>query len=123
MKQNFFKRRKIFKTTDPMLLTPITLVEHESAGDQLISLKIPRFKNKPMNVLVPPKKTPYIYIKFDEIGTFTWLQTDGKRNIGQIAELLKQHFEEKMESAEQRATLFFSRLYQEGYITFKEIEK
>jgi hypothetical protein len=124
---NYFKRRQILKKSNFLDLTPVRVLGHEFRDDGGITLLMPRFKNKVNSTLFQPaSKEKFIFIKLDRFGGHTWLLIDGLANVAQICSKLKEQFPEELqplEEAEARVTGFLSRLYQERYITFREIQE
>jgi hypothetical protein len=120
---NFFERRKVFKNTNALDLVPVRKVEHqiEEAGN--VTIIIPKFRNDKFAKFALGNRKRHIFIHLDEIGTFTWLAIDGLSNIRAISEKLKEHFGESLLESEQRVNKFMSRLYQERYITFRQLEE
>ena len=49
-------------------------------------------------------------IDLDEIGTFIWHLCDGKKNVREITQSAKDHFQEKIEPAEHRVELFINQM-------------
>lgn len=62
-------------------------------------------------------------IDLDEIGSFIWLLSDGKKNIGEITEIAKGHFLEKIEPAKERVELFFKQMHKNKLISLYEKNK
>jgi hypothetical protein len=124
---NYFKRRRIFKKSNFLDLTPIRVIGHELRADGGITLLMPRFRSKVNSTLFQPgSKEKFIFIKLDRFGGHTWLLIDGQANVAQICSKLKEQFPEELqplEETEARVTNFLSRLYQERYITFREIQE
>jgi hypothetical protein len=119
---NFFERRKVFKNTNALDLVPIRKVEHQIEEGGNITIIIPKFRNDKFAKFALGNRKRHIFIHLDEIGTFTWLLIDGISNIRVISEKLKDHFGESLLESEQRVNKFMSRLYQERYITFRQLE-
>lgn len=120
---NFFERRKILKNTSAFDLTPIKLVEHEIAENNLVTLLLPKFRNKIAVKYFQPKiKSPNIKLKLDEIGSAVWLAIDGKKRINAIAAELVNLFGDKIQPVEERLPKFFTQLYEQKLITFEEIK-
>ncbi len=120
---NFFERRKILKNTNSFDLTPVKLVEHEVEENGFVALLMPKVYNKLMKKILEPKlKSKFIKIKLDEIGSAVWLSIDNKKNISAIAKELIDKFNDKIQPVEERLPKFFSQLYQQKFITFKELE-
>ena len=118
---DFFQRRKILKSTNALDLIPIRKCEHQLGEDGKVTILVPKFKNPKVSKFMLGRKSPFIYMHLDDIGSFTWLQIDGVKSISDISAALKEHFGESMAQAEQRVNKFMSRLYQERYVTFKQL--
>ena len=123
---NYFKRRKIFKQANFLDLRPVRVLGYDLRDDGGITLLMPRFKNRINSALFqPPSKGKTIFIKLDRFGGHTWLLIDGKLTVTEICSLLKAQFPEELipiEETEERVTKFLSLLYQQRYITFREIQ-
>ena len=77
------------------------------------------------NVFVPPRRKEHFTIYLDEIGSATWLEIDGEKNVQQICDKLKEKLGDKIKphhEVEDRVNKFLSQLYEQRYITFKELE-
>jgi hypothetical protein len=122
---NFFQRRKILKKANYLDLTPVRMLEHVLRDDGNIDILMPRFKNKvPRNIFQPSKKSDHIRIKLDLIGSAIWKLIDGQSTVKQIIVNLEESYTEKLTTHEEnikRVTQFLSLLYQERYISFREI--
>lgn len=121
MFSNFFQRRKILKSTNTLDLVPVKLVNHEFTDNGKIKLIVPRFKNELLsNIFTGRHKGKHFKISLDETGSKTWLSIDNEKNIGEIAKELQNDrtgnkpFEESLAS-------FFVKLYNEGFITFRQL--
>jgi len=122
---NFFQRRKILKKANFLDLTPVRTHNHEVREDGRVNILLPRFKNEiARRMLKPSKKSDHIPIKLDDKGSAIWMMLDGQIKVLEICERMKMLFPEKMqpvEETETRVTQFLSLLYQQRYISFKEI--
>ena len=123
---NFFQRRKIFRKANFLDLRPVRVLGHDVRDDGGITLLMPRFKNRINAALFQPNsKEKLIYIKLDRFGSHTWLLIDGFSTVTQICDQLKATFPDELkpvEETEDRVTKFLSLLYQQRYITFREIQ-
>jgi hypothetical protein len=123
---NFFKRRSILKRVNFLDLRPVRKLGHEMREDGKITLLMPRFKNRINAALFQPNsKEKFIFIKLDLFGGHTWLLIDGNSTVTQICAKLNEQFPEELQPAEEtevRVTEFLSLLYQQRYITFREIQ-
>ena len=98
---------------------------HEIREDGGVTLLMPRFKNRINSALFQPSsKDRFIFIKLDRFGGHTWLLIDGNSTVAEICSKLKKQFPEELVpvgETEERVTKFLSLLYQQRYITFREI--
>jgi len=124
---NFFERRKILKKANYLNLTPVRMREHALTEEGKVDILVPRFKNKFWTeVYRKSRKGEYIRIHLDPTGSALWLSIDGEKNAGEISLRLLEQLPEKFTSgddAEKRVTQFLSLLYQQEYISFREILK
>jgi len=121
---NFFQRRKILKGVNYLNLTPVRTKDHENIGDGKVAIIFPKFKNERwQKFLVPPSRSKHIRIKLDDFGTASWLSIDGKRTVKEICNHLEEIFGESIQPVEERTTKFFTSLYEQRYISFKELNK
>jgi hypothetical protein len=122
MTPNFFQRRKILKKANYLLLTPVRVHNHKVEENGNVTLIVPKFKKKWMrNFFVPSRKSEHFRIILDEIGSATWLAIDGKSDVQTICNRLGVQLGDKIDHAEERVTKFLTLLYDQRYVTFKEI--
>ncbi|MEW6507891.1 MAG: PqqD family protein [Bacteroidota bacterium] len=123
MHLNFSKRRKILKNANYLDLHPFKLYGEE-INENLVTVLIPKFKNKYFaKYIVPKLKSPVFKLNLDEIGSSAWLLLDGKKDVRSISKILLEKFGEKIEPVNQRLTKFLTNLYEQRLITFSEINK
>ena len=120
---SFFERRKILKNTSMLDLTPFCKIEHKEEENGCITLLYPKFKNTKVSKYMLGNRSPYIQMKLDEIGTASWLLIDGKRRVNEIADGLTEQFGDKIKPVHERLGKFLSQLYNNKYISFKELQK
>jgi hypothetical protein len=122
---NFFQRRKILKKANFLDLTPIRTMQEQIGDDGKVDILLPRFKSSYWReVYRKSRKGEFINIHLDETGSSIWKLIDGNRKVLEICTRLNETMPEKLQPAhetETRVTKFLSRLYQERYITFREI--
>jgi len=117
---NFFRRRKILKQLNFLDVTPVRICDQRVEEDGKITLVVPKFKNPKFNEWFLGRRPKNFEIHLDKAGSQTWEFIDGKRNVSEICELLeKDHVEESVE----RVTKFMTLLYEQRYITFKELQE
>jgi len=121
---NFFKRRRILKKANLLELTPVRLYEHELTEEGKIIIIVPKFKNPEISRFMLGNRSSYFRIKLDEMGSEVWLSIDGKSNVAELVENLQEKWKEIPEKAvelEKRFGKFLSQLYDNRYVTFKEL--
>lgn len=117
--QFFSKKKK--SEINYLELTPFRKLNHSLKDDGLIDVLVPRFSDKIFGKLLQPRlKNPYIRANLDELGTATWLEIDGNKQVGEIISNLNNKMGDKIQPANQRITLFLSHLHRNGFISFKE---
>ena len=122
MSLSFNERKKILKSVNTLDLTPIKLYSEEVDNDELVTVIIPKFKNKIVVKLVSPKlKSDHFKIKLDKFGSTVWSKINGKTKVDQIIKDLKKKFGDEIKEEHERTTKFIFQLYEQGFITFKEI--
>ena len=122
MALSFKERKKILKSANTLDLTPIKLYSNQIDEDNLVTVIVPKFKNKIAVKLISPKlKSDHFKIKFDKFGSAVWLMMDGKMKVSQMIKNLKNKFGDDIPQEEERTTKFIFQLYEQGFISFKEI--
>lgn len=120
---NFFARRKILKKTNAFDLVPVRRCEHKLEEDGNVTVMVPKFKNPKVARFMLARKSNFISMHLDAQGSYVWLQIDGMKNILQISEAAQDYFGDTFEQAGVRVNKFMSRLYEERYITFRQLEE
>jgi len=124
---NFFKRRNILKKANYLDLTPIRQMEYETLENGKVDILMPRFSHTIWKrALQPHWKKEIIRIHLDEIGSAIWLHINGFISVIDICKQIQISHPEKLqplEETEKRVTDFLSMLYQQRYITFREISE
>lgn len=59
-------------------------------------------------------------IDLDEIGSFIWHLCDGSKNVGEITEIAKDHFKDKIQPAHERVELFVKQMNKNKLIRLYE---
>lgn len=115
-------KKKIPRKTNLLELTPVLKVEFELNENQNVVLLIPRFKSSfAQKYLIPKFRSKFIKANLDEIGSLTFLLIDGKKNIFEISNLLKEKHGDEVEPVYERVSKFIAYLFQYGLVDFKEI--
>jgi hypothetical protein len=123
MNLNFLTHRKILKELNYLELTPFRILNHEVEQNGLVTVLLPKFKNKFLASFVPRNKSHYVSIHLDELGSAVWLEMDGIKKVGEIIDILTEQLGEKIHPADERITKFLTNLYQNKFIGFKELQK
>ena len=122
MALSFIERKKILKSINTLDLTPIKLYSEEVDKDELVTVIIPKFKNKIVVKLISPKlKSDHFKVKLDKFGSATWLKINSKTKVEQIIKDLKKKFGDEIKEEHERTTKFIFQLYTQGFISFKEL--
>lgn len=119
---NFFSRRAILKSISSMDLIPVRIAKHELNADMLVTLVIPKFKNEKFaEWFIPKSRSKYFQIHLDEIGSALWLEINGERSIAELGKMLEEKFGKRVHPPEETVTKFMSSLYNNRYITFRQL--
>lgn len=125
MLKKFFKSKfKENLTLNLYELIPQRKFNFELDNSNYVVILIPKFSNRFLvKNLMPRLRNPYIKIKLDEIGSAVWLEIDGKKTVGEIAENLINRFGDRIQPIEDRLSKFFTQLKLYNFITFINKEK
>ncbi len=124
MIHTYLKRRRFLRKANALDLTPVARQLSETGEDGLVALLIPKFKNKKVAAfMIPGTRSKIIRLKLDRTGSQVWNAIDGKCNIGDICLSLKRISDDGFPQSEERVTQFLLRMYQDKFISFKEIEE
>jgi hypothetical protein len=122
MALSFKERKKILKSVNTLDLTPIKLYSEQKDKDELVTVIIPKFKNKfALRFISPNLKSDHFNIKLDKFGSSVWLMMNGKIKVDQIVKNLKSEFGDALQNEEERTAKFIFQLYEQGFISFKEL--
>ena len=123
MSLSFKERKKILKSVNTLDLTPIKLYSEEANKDELVTVIVPKFKNKIAVKLVSPRlKSDHFKIKLDKFGSAVWLKINGKTKVDHIINDVKKKFGGEIQEEHERITKFIFQLYEQGFISFKELK-
>lgn len=117
-----FNTNRILKNSNAADLIPIRIHSHEIDQNGLVTILVPKFKKTWIsNFLKLKDRSRFIHIELDELGTATWLAIDGVKSIGLIVSELNDKLGQKIYPAEERVVKFINGLYNNRYITFKQL--
>ena len=104
-------------------MIPVRNIGEFTQDGEKITLIIPKFKSEWMRKwLIPPKRSKYFRVHLDEMGSKVWLMIDGRRDTGEICNLLRDSPPEQLQhnsSTELRVTEFLRQLYRNRFILFR----
>ncbi len=123
---NFFQRSRFLKKANSLDLTPLRLLDHTAGEGAKVSIMMPRYHGTPWKHLLQKRtRRQFIPIRLDEFGSATWLLIDGINTVGKIAGKLQEQFPEKLtnkDETETRVANFIFLLYNQRYISFRELQ-
>ena len=120
---NIFQRRKILKNENGLELIPIRRHKHEMDEDGKVKLVVPKFNKQWMQkFFIAPAGKKTVNIQLDEMGSAVWLRIDGEKTVEEIAGELVSNYPDT-EEAQDRVLSFISMLYEQRYITFRQLEE
>ena len=103
-------------------LIPEKLVDDEIDDDGIITLLVPRYKNrllKKLNDRSPSRR--FVKIRLDKIGSGTWACIDGKKDMRAIGEMMRQTFGDAIEPCYDRLGMFMTKLEYEKYVRYTNL--
>ena len=105
-------------------LIPGVAVEFEVNESRIVTILAPRFHGRFARWFLGRGLGSSCYrVTLDEIGSEVWLLCDGKRNVGEIGELVKAKFQERIEPCYDRLAVFFRQLEQAEFISYVNREE
>jgi hypothetical protein len=123
MALSFKERKKILKNANTLELTPVKIYSDEKNDEDLVTVIVPKFKNKYAVKFISPKlKSDHFRIKLDKFGSAVWESIDGKHKVEKIIIDIKNRFGDELIQEEERITKFIFQLYTQGFISFKELK-
>ena len=98
-------------------MRPKRNLEWERREDDLVTLLIPKFRNKyVVQWFMPMLAKPNIRLKLDERGTFVWDRCDGNTTVAEIDESMSGKFGEPEEVSYDRIGKFIQRLARDKFL-------
>ena len=92
-------------------LRPLRLQRWESREGDLITLLIPKFKNRwAARWILPRMARPDFKVRLDALGSFIWQRCDGQQTVKEIADGIGEKFGPETDPRCDRLALFLSRL-------------
>ncbi|HSL88096.1 MAG TPA: PqqD family protein [Ignavibacteriaceae bacterium] len=89
-----------------------------------VTVLTPKFKNKFAVMYVLPKmKNKYFKIKLDKLGSFVWLNLNGKNKVREIINKSVAEFGDEIHPADERINKFLLELFNNKLISFNEVNR
>jgi hypothetical protein len=120
---NYFQRRKILNNINTMDLIPVRTQKYEKKEGKIIIL-IPKFKSRFYHAIAPSTARLFFRIKLDDLGSTTWEAIDGKRNIQELGNFIREGSHEgepDLPDLDERLSKYMMMLYERRFISFKQI--
>lgn len=115
-----FKKKK--NSLNYLDMHPFRNYEYVFREEGLVDVLVPRFTSKfAKKYILPRMKNPYIHANLDDLGSFLWLNIDGKTNVARLIQLMSDKFGERVQPATERVLVFLTQLYKAGFINFYEL--
>jgi hypothetical protein len=99
---------------------PVSEVVQELDQEGRTILLRPKFMSPRLRWLQRFMHKPHFRVKLDEVGTCLWKHMDGQRNGAQLSQILREHFHERVEPAEERTAAFLRQLAQGAFIRLEK---
>jgi hypothetical protein len=122
---NLSERRRFLKKANLLDLTPVRLHEYEEDASGKVVILVKKFRNDRFAHFVLGRRSPVIRIKLDETGSEVWKAIDGLSNVAALLDHLntsRNELPEKTNDMEKRLAGFLGIMYDNRYISFREIE-
>jgi hypothetical protein len=98
-------------------LKPRRNLQWETRENELVTVIIPKFKNKYLvKWFVPLLAKPNIKLKLDKYGSFVWSRCDGHTSVQQIGQDMAVAFGEPVETLYERIGTFVSKLERDKFL-------
>jgi hypothetical protein len=101
---------------------PVRTCGHVIHEQGLVAVVVPKFRRKWLVRWLLNNRPKTFQVRFDRMGSATWLAIDGKRNVAAICSEVRGEAGQDTGEIEERVAKFLSLLYEQRYISFLEIE-
>jgi hypothetical protein len=102
-------------------LYPVRQFEYEIKEGK-VTVAYDKFEKTILDKLIKNKSKRVAKIDLDKIGSFVWLQCDGKKSVAQIIDVTKKEFGENEEKLDERVKLFLTQLVGKKFIRLYTIK-
>ena len=105
-----------------LTLKPVRIIQDSTEINGKVTLLIPKFKNERLRqFLIPSRKSPFIKVHLDEMGSEVWKLIDNTNTVENICHTLRSKLMEKAQPTiqiEERVTTYLTELYKNRFIKF-----
>ncbi len=117
-----FKKNK--KNFNYLEMHPYRSYQYEIRSDGLVDVLVPKFTSRfARKYILPRMKNPYFRANMDALGSYLWLNIDGKTKVSTLIDKMVERFGDQIQPATERVLLFLTQLYNAGFISFFELKK
>lgn len=103
---------------------PEHAIEWQSEGEQRVYLIKEKSRSRIVKKMIDwLHRSQFFHIHLDELGSAAWLEADGNRTIWEISQVLRERFGERAEPCAERVAHFFSLLYRNRFVSWKNKKK
>jgi hypothetical protein len=105
------------------ILDMIPVRSYEWEGDDIVCVKVPRFKSAMGQKFCKLIKKDTTYnVKLDKYGSLAWKLSNGEKTVREIGEALSEEFKSEVEPVYQRISELFNIMEANKLITYKKNE-
>lgn len=118
------EQKKIFQNANSLDLTPVKLHNEEIDEQNLVTVLTPKFQNRfAVKYILPKMENKFFKIKLDKLGSFVWLNLNGKNKVREIINISKEEFGDEINPADERINKFLLQLFNNKLISFSEVNR
>jgi hypothetical protein len=118
------EQKKIFQNANSLDLTPVKLHSEEVDEQNLVTVLTPKFQNRfAVKYILPKMENKFFKIKLDKLGSFVWLNLNGKNKVREIIYKSLAEFGDEIHPADERINKFLLQLFNNKLISFSEVNR
>ncbi|MBS4035488.1 MAG: PqqD family protein [Ignavibacterium sp.] len=118
------EQKKILQNANALDLTPVKLHPEEVDEQNLVTVLTPKFQNRfAVKYVLPKMENKFFKIKLDKLGSFVWLNLNGKNKVRELINISKEEFGEEIHPADERINKFLLQLFNNKLISFSEVNR
>lgn len=118
------EQKKIFQNANSLDLTPVKLHSEEVDEQNLVTVLTPKFQNRfAVKYILPKMENKFFKIKLDKLGSFVWLNLNGKNKVREIIYKSLVEFGDEIHPADERINKFLLQLFNNKLISFSEVNR